>query len=317
MINCAWRAPALALTLTGLSLPGLAAGQPMVKNGFDLSDSLVPVASILSGGPPRDGIPAIDDPRFLPAAKATELDDGDRVLGISRNGVSKAYPIAILNWHEIVNDRFDTEGIVISFCPLCGSGVAFRANVAGKNLHFGVSGLLYNSDVLLYDRETNSLWSQLLGKAISGPRRGTALEQIPMSHTTWGDWRRRHPSTRVLSRETGYRRDYDRDPYAGYVDSRGVYFPVAHKDPRYHPKERVIGIEIAGVAKAYPFSELARSGGRIEDRIATREIVIEYDDDLQAGSVRDRDGGEIVSTTAFWFAWYAFHPDTQVYRHRP
>ena len=213
----------LALMIV-LILPGI---QPVhaqfnMKNGFDLNGSLVPMQEVLAGGPPRDGIPAIDRPNFLSGNKANELNSRDRVLGVSRNGVSKAYPIAILNWHEIVNDQFGSEAIVVSFCPLCGSGVAFTATARGRTLHFGVSGLLYNSDVLLYDRETESLWSQLQGQAITGPLKGAPLKQIAMAHTSWGDWLKRHPDTLLLSRNTGFKRDYERDPYAGYIDSKGI-----------------------------------------------------------------------------------------------
>ncbi len=301
----------LSVLLVGLSLVAPAA----TRNGFDLTGALVPPAEILAGGPPRDGIPAIDRPRFESAA-AARLGDGDRVLGLRRNGVSKAYPVAILNWHEIVNDRLGDEPVVITFCPLCGSGVAFSARSLGTVHHFGVSGLLYNSDVLLYDRETGSLWSQLLGQAVTGPLRGSRLQALPLTHTTWGRWRRSHPDSLVLSRDTGYARDYDRDPYAGYVDSEGVFFPVRHRDPRFHPKARVLGLVLDGRAKAWPFSELARAGGGlIEDRLGDRRLRIHFDADSQTATVEDEDGRPLPGTVLFWFAWYAFHPDTAVYRH--
>ncbi len=304
------------LAILLLALPALIV-HGASKNSFDLSGALVPADEILAGGPPRDGIPAIDRPRFVAAAQATGLRPSDRVLGLNYRGISKAYPIAILNWHEIVNDRFDDKAVVISFCPLCGTGMAFSARTRGQSYHFGVSGLLYNSDVLFYDRETASLWSQLLAQAVSGPLKGTHLTQLPLTHTTWRDWRKRHQDTLVLSRDTGYRRDYDRDPYAGYTDSRGIFFPVRHKDPRFHPKARVLGIAIAGRYKAYPFSELARSPGVVEDRFATKNIRILYDKRSQSASAQDEDGRELVSTTGFWFAWYAFHPNTLVYRYQP
>ena len=132
--------------------------QGQEKNGFSVTNALIPVDEIRSGGPPRDGIPAIDRPRFVTADAAGFLQASDRVLGITRNGVSKAYPVAILNWHEIVNDRIANEPIVITFCPLCGTGIAYLATTGDQVLDFGVSGLLYNSDMLLYDRQTESLW---------------------------------------------------------------------------------------------------------------------------------------------------------------
>jgi hypothetical protein len=283
------------------------------NNGFDLSDSLVPVAEIHHGGPARDGIPAIDRPRFLSAGQADYLQDSDRVLGIDRNGIRKAYPIRILNYHEIVNDRFGEEAIAVTYCPLCGTGMAFMASVGGAVRDFGVSGLLYKNDVLLYDRETESLWSQLMKQAVTGPMRGTRLEQVAMSHTTWADWRRRYPDTLVLSTDTGARRDYRRSPYAGYAGSADVYFPMKSIDPRYHPKELVIGLSLGDRHKAYPFAELSRTSGKLHDRIANEDVVIRFDAANRTGSVFAANGQEIPSTISYWFAWQAFHPDTEVY----
>ncbi|WP_200333966.1 DUF3179 domain-containing protein [Thiocystis violacea] len=257
-----------------LSLPALA---DPVKNGFDLAGALIPSERILHGGPPRDGIASIDRPRFLPAAKADALDAKDRVLGLRLHGQARAYPIAILNWHEIVNDRFDGTPVAVTYCPLCGTGMAFLARANDQSLTFGVSGLLYNSDVLLYDRESQSLWSQIDRRAISGPHKGRRLDAIPLEHTTWGDWRKRHPDTLVLSRETGSARDYDRNPYGGYAEEEALYFPVRFRAQGYHPKERVLGIEIDGLFKAYPFAELAKSSGVIHDQFGEQAIVVRFD----------------------------------------
>ena len=283
-------------------------------NGFDLSDTLVPAREILRGGPPRDGIPALDAPRFLSAAEAArEVKDDDRVLGLALGGEAHAYPIAIMNWHEIVNDTIAGLPVVVTYCPLCGSGIAFERRIDGRTRRFGVSGLLYNSDVLLYDRESESLWSQLLGRAVSGPMKGRRLVPIALEHTRWGRWRTGHPGTRVLSRRTGYDRDYDRDPYAGYRRSRRLVFPVAGTDRRYHPKETVVGLVIDGRARAWPFSELARVASPLRDRLAGRPLRVEFD--VADGSARivDGEGRRLAAVTAFWFAWIAFHPDTEVF----
>jgi hypothetical protein len=138
------------------------------KNGFDLGDASVPIDQIRHGGVPRDGIPSIDNPKFIDAADADFLRGKDRILGVFRNGVAKAYPIKILDYHEIVNDHFGDEAILVSYCPLCYTGMVFSVQGNDVAFDFGVSGLLYNSDVLLYDRETGSLWSQILSKAITG-----------------------------------------------------------------------------------------------------------------------------------------------------
>ena len=282
-------------------------------NGFEIDgDTLVPIDAIHSGGPPRDGIPAIDAPVFLGPLDTQDLKPTDRVLGLFHRGIAKAYPVAIMNWHEIVNDRFSGSPVVITYCPLCGSGMAFAAQIGETELTLGVSGLLYNSDVLLYDRQSGSLWSQMLSLAISGPMRGTRLNLLPLVHTTWGEWRNEHPDTQVLSRSTGYQRDYDRDPYSGYIDSTGIWFPVANRDSRYHPKERVLGVEIGGRYKAYPFSELSRKPGSHFDNFAGKRLEVVYSQEGETARVFDGQQ-EVAAIISFWFAWVAFHPDTEVY----
>jgi hypothetical protein len=283
------------------------------KNGFNLTDALIPEDEIHSGGPPRDGIPSINKPRFVNPADAHFLKTDDRVLGITRNGVSKAYPVAILNWHEIVNDNFAGEPVVVSFCPLCGTGMAYLAAADDQVLDFGVSGLLYNSDMLLYDRQTQSLWSQLRRQAVTGPLKGVKLQAIPVEHTQWVDWKQRHPKTQVLSIETGYQRDYSRNPYAGYGVSSQLYFPVTQQDRRYHPKEPVLGIELAGHFKAYPFEELKKSAVTVHDTLAGQPIVVKYNQAYNTATAVDAQGSLLPAVTAYWFAWYAFHPDTGVY----
>ncbi len=303
----------VVLILGALLLSSVALASPN-KNGFDLNDALIPIRAIESGGPGRDGIPALDKPRFVAADDARFLSPTDRVLGIYRNGVARAYPVAILNWHEIVNDRYGGDPVVLTYCPLCGTGMAFIAKANGKTLDFGVSGLLYNSDVLLYDRQTDSLWSQIMKQAVSGPLRGQQLEMIPLTHTSWEDWRSRHPQSEVLSIDTGYSRDYSHDPYIGYDRAFKIMFQVSRYSDRYHPKEPVIGIVIDGLAKAYSFSELAANAGDIHDEINGHAIIIRYDAKHRTGSIHDAaTGDELPSVTAYWFAWYAFYPDTAFY----
>jgi hypothetical protein len=289
-------------------------------NGFDLRGALIPVTAIEQGGPPRDGIPSIDHPRFVGAA-ASGLKDGDRVLGLARRDVARAYPVRILNWHEVVNDRIADEAIAVTYCPLCGTGMAFdaRVGVGGPAASFGVSGLLYNSDVLLYDRGTESLWSQLLEQAVSGPMKGTRLTPVPLTHTTWAAWRARHPRTEVLSTDTGQARDYARDPYAGYDTVPRLMFEVQHRDDRLPLKEWVLGLRIGGQAKAYPFSALARgvdAQGRLPDRVGDVPVEIRFDGKHRSAEAFDASGRPLPSVMAFWFAWYAFYPQTQVLQAR-
>ena len=301
----------LALLMSVLAWPAAA------LNGFDLDNATVARDLIERGGPPRDGIPAIDRPRFVAAEQAEFLAPGDRVLGVSVAGQARAYPLRILNWHEIVNDRFGATHVLVTYCPLCGSGMVFRVGEEGSPRRFGVSGLLYNSDMLLYDRRTESLWSQIEGRAISGPLVGTVLTQLPAWSTTWRAWRARHPDSLVLSRDTGHRRDYDRDPYAAYAETPGVWFPLAHRDLRLGPKETVVGVRLGGVAKAYPFSALARSQGEVWDRVGGRRLRVRFDREAASAEVLDEHGRPLAATTLFWFAWAAFYPDTQVWRSEP
>lgn len=301
---------AFALTAALFAAAPIALG----ANGFDLSDSLVPELDIEFGGPPRDGIPSIDAPLFIVASKVDFLKPDDLVLGLTHFGFSRAYPIAILNWHEVVNDWIGGEPVAITYCPLCGTGMAFVPEAENYQLTFGVSGLLYNSDVLLYDRETETLWSQLMKRAIAGPLRGARLRMLPLTQTTWRTWLHDHPNSQVLSTDTGYERDYGADPYGDYAQQGGLLASVTAVSRRYHPKERVLGIEVNGRFKAYPFVELFRSGAEtIVDPVAGADLVIRFDREDLTARAFDLDGRPLPAVIAYWFAWYAFHPDTAVF----
>lgn len=285
------------------------------RNGFDISDATVPTDQIRRGGVPRDGISSIDDPKFIGVDDADFLKEKDRVLGVFRNGIAKAYPIRILDHHEIVNDSFKDEAIVVSYCPLCYTGMVFSAQATDFNFSFGVSGLLYNSDVLLYDRQTGSLWSQVLSEAISGPLKGTTLPSLPASHTTWRDWFSRYPDTLVLSTDTGHRRDYRRSPYLDYSRTGRLMFPVENKNDVYRNKMLTLGITIDGQTKAYPFKELEINGlKRFEDVIGDKAVTVEWFESDDFAHILDDKGEELSTVIAYWFAWYAFHPETEIFR---
>lgn len=303
----------LLLGILSLCLPTLLAQQ---LNGFNLKDVLVPTKEILKGGPPRDGIPSIDRPVFKKATAYKEFGNGSQVLGVFYNGIAKAYPIRILDWHEIVNDDFGGSPVAITYCPLCGSGIAFEANVAeGKPTEFGVSGLLYNSDVLLYDRATQSLWSQILGKAIGGPLKGQELKQVNTQRMALGTWKGLHPETLVLTTNTGYTRNYRTSPYGSYDFESKTYFPVAHTNNTLHNKEWVIGIENKGVYKAYPLKRLAKLRKRqLVDTVGGETFTLTWDKKAENVVIKDAAGNEIVGLQMFWFAWVAFHPDTGIFK---
>jgi|CXWL01.1.fsa_nt_gi hypothetical protein len=281
--------------------------------GFDLTKHSVPLDQIADGGPGKDGIPALLTPRFISAGETTFLQDTDRVLGLALGVEAKAYPIKILNWHEIVNDTVGGTAVVVTYCPLCGTGIAFEATVQGSLYTFGVSGLLYQSDLLMYDHQTESLWSQISMYAVAGPLTSKKLTPIFLEHTTWAEWRAAHPSTLVLSTKTGSLRNYDRDPYSGYAENLELYFDTNHFDSRYHPKEWVVGIELNGVAKAYPFAEIKKVRSPLSDQIGGQAITIHFNPQTRSASVTDADGKPLPSVMAFWFAWYTFHPKTEIF----
>lgn len=298
-----------------LSLLLVGSANAYSKNGFDLTNSLIPSKDILQGGPPRDGIPSIEKPKFVAGNAANFMRPTDRVIGITVNNESRAYPISILNWHEIVNDQIQGVPVSVTYCPLCGTGLVYQSTVGGRVLKFGVSGLLYNSDVLLFDRQTETLWSQILSKAVNGPMKGQKLTMIPSSQTSWASWLKKHPKTKVLSTDTGFSRDYRRSPYGDYDDNTETYFPVSARSKAYHPKERVLGITVNGKHKAYPFVELGKLGkSTLKDSFQGQNLTINFDVANRDGQVLGANGQPLELVNGFWFAWYAFHQDTAVFK---
>lgn len=301
-----------ALTLTLLLAAG--SGLAQQKNGFDLSGAIIPPAQILQGGPPRDGIPAIREPRFEVPGPSQPWQANDLMLTFDADGDSRAFPIGTLNWHEVVNVRLPTQAVLITFCPLCGTGIGFDPVIDGETLTFGVSGLLYNSDLLMYDHQTESLWSQIEGRAVSGPLAGRELTPVPVRHELWQAWRERvGASGRVLSTDTGYGRDYRQSPYGNYDRSERLYFPVTRTSRKYHPKTWVLGWSHRGEAKVWPFPELAEHGGVVQDSVGGQAVTVHYDPATPSAELRDSDGALLPATRAFWFAWYTFHPDTAIF----
>lgn len=284
------------------------------KNGFDLSGALVPSSEILRGGPPRDGIPSINEPAFQSPGDASLWRRNDLMLTLDVSETSFAYPTGILNWHEIVNHRLDEGSVLITFCPLCGTGMAFDPVVEGRTLTFGVSGLLYNSDLLLYDHQTESLWSQIEGRAISGPLVGKELKPVAIRHELWSRWLERvGKNGLVLSTDTGHRRNYRLSPYGDYDHSERLFFPVTHTSRKYHPKTWVLGWSYNGESKAWPFSELAEHGTVLEDSVGGKTVTLHYDPDVPSAELRDESGTLLPAIRAFWFAWYTFNPDTLIF----
>jgi hypothetical protein len=191
--------------------------------------------------------------------------------------------------------------------------VVYSRDIDGRTLTFGVSGRLYKSNVLIYDHQTDSLWSQLKETAIAGPMVGSKLKKIAATRTSWKHWVADHPSTKVLSTDTGYTRNYDVDPYLGYYKAMGIMFPVGDVRTDLPAKEMVLGIEIGGMAKAYPLSHLVSGGTRVVDTIGGQRIRIVLSGDGQVEDVLDDQSRSVAAIFAYWFAWQAFHPQTAVY----
>jgi hypothetical protein len=243
----------------------------------DFSRHTVPLGEIRSGGPPRDGIPPIDHPQFVTLASANSwLHDREPVIAVHRNGVAKAYPLQILIWHEIVNDTIGDEPIAVTFCPLCNSAVAFQRQLDEYILDFGTTGRLRHSDLVMWDRQTESWWQQLTGEAIIGTLAGKRLTMIPASIVSYAAFKQTFPDGRVLSQDTGFHREYGRNPYRGYDASDSTPFLLSGSpDPRLPPMERVVAITLGGQDKAYPYRVLAQQRV-IYDTVGTRTIVVLY-----------------------------------------
>ncbi len=204
---------------------------------MNIPDPRVDVAELRSGGPGKDGIPSIDNPKFV-SIDATEFPDEEIIIGVYQNGEARAYPYGILNWHEIVNDKIGDTPISVTLCPLCDTNPVFIRKVNGVETTFGVSGKLYQSCLVMYDRLTDTLWSQPWGVGVLGPETNDFLERIPSVKTTLGQWKKMHPKTKVLSTDTGYRRGYFRYPYGTYYTDDRLIFPVRNQETReVHPKE--------------------------------------------------------------------------------
>jgi hypothetical protein len=286
---------------------------PSIKVDAQGRKYIVDPSKILSGGPPKDGIPSIDNPKFVSVSEADRwIQDNELVLAINYNGLKRVYPLQILVWHEIVNDTIAGDPILVTYCPLCGSGIAYRRELNGEAVEFGTTGRLYNSNLVMYDRKTDTWWTQIDGKAIVGELTGQELTEVSIDTVAWREWKAVHPDSEVLNQDTGFSRPYGRDPYGTYYEDSFLMFPVESEDQRIHPKTVIFGIEVDGVYKAYKEEDVIRQG-TFEDSVAGVRLQVSRD---AAGVVTFTDlnsGREIVKERDFWFAWYAFHPDTLVY----
>ena len=282
----------------------------------DFTQMTVPPSEIISGGPPKDGIPAVDDPTMIPAGEETRLDPREPVMVVAFEGEpARAYPIRYLMWHEIANDTVAGVPIAVTFCPLCNSALVFDGRLDGQVLDFGVSGMLRHSDMVMFDRQTESWWQQFNGTGIAGAYAGRTLDQIPSLMLSWREYREEHPRGLVMAEPEGYRRPYGRNPYAGY-DS-GVPFLYRGEEPPHgiDPVARVVRVG----DRAWPLGRVAEKG-EIEEagvRIswtagqasALDTGVIGEGRDVGTIRVVDAGTGRLVPhEVTFAFAFHAFEP---------
>ena len=285
------------------------------KTDFSKS-SIANWKEILSGGPPKDGIPAISDPKFRKASSETRIKDSEPVMTVEIDGAtSRAYPIRYLTWHEIVNDTVAGVPIAVTFCPLCNSGITFDRRTRHGTLSFGVSGKLRNSDMVMFDRETESWWQQAVGEAIVGDLTGTKLKMLPGWMESWGQFKARNPDGMVMD-QPGFSRSYGRNPYAGY-DSRSRPMLYSGEMPPHgiSPLERVVRVG----DRAWPLNRVRKEGGVNEAGVsitweagqasALDSSVIAKGRDVGTVRVRDGQGRNVVHDVMFAFAFHAFWPD--------
>ena len=241
----------------------------------DFSKHSVPYSEILSGGPPKDGIPSIDAPRFQSTNEADEwLDDREPVVFVQVNDEAKAYPIQILMWHEIVNDTVGGEPLLVSFCPLCNTAIAFKRTYNGQVFDFGTTGRLRYSNLIMYDRQTETWWQQATGDAIAGVHTGAQLEFYPAAMISWKDFKSQYPDGPVLSRDTGYSRNYGTNPYFGYDDISQTPFLYDGSTPnQLLPMTRVLTVDLKNETVAYPYDVL-RKVHVINDMVSGEAVVV-------------------------------------------
>jgi hypothetical protein len=344
--------------MIGLLLPALdtdnSASTSSIASAQQKEKSIVPLDQIVSGGPPRDGIPSIDDPKFTTEQEADKILEGSElVVGLNINGDIRAYPLQILVWHEIVNDKVGGVPVAITYCPLCFTNQVFNRTLEDGNVvEFGTSGKLYNSNLVMYDRTSESLWSQALGQSIVGKYAGINLQRVLFDVANWKEWKALYPESKVLSRDTGYSRPYGADPYGDYYTNSEVLFPVSNRDDRLGLKEIIIGLENDGQYKAYKLQDI-EDKRIINDEINNKSISLfsafpfmarafdpvvdgkvlqfKYNPqtksilDIQTGSEWNFEGVAINGIMkgkqltrmpfdeGFWFEWVAFHPKTELY----
>ena len=282
-----------AIVLLVLALPARAETPPAgaeAEFSTDFTHHTVPYDEIQSGGPPKDGIPAIDDPRFVDVHHAgTWLDAREPVVRVQAGGEVRAYPLQILIWHEIANDTVGGVPLAVTFCPLCNTAIAFRRELNGQVLDFGTTGRLRFSNLIMYDRQSETWWQQADGRGIVGRHAGERLAPYPADIVSWDAFRQAHPQAKVLSRETGYVRDYGRNPYVGYddIDQPPFLYQGPPTPETMPPMARVLTLEVGDEAVAYPYAAL-RDQRLVNDTVGGIPVLVLWVDGTASALDRGR-----------------------------
>lgn len=260
----------LMITLTIMSCNSVTDSTTSVKGKW-----LIPQNEVFDGGPGRDGIPALESPEMISLSQASYLNDGDLVIGVKSGNAVRAYPHKILDWHEIINDKVGKKTLAVTYCPLTGSAIGWNRVINGQETTFGVSGLLYNTNLIPYDRATGSNWSQMLLESVNGQNINKKVLVYRVVETTWATWKEMFPQSKVVSTNTGYSRNYQNFPYGDYrTNNDNILFPVKPEDNRLPKKERVLGIVANGTSKAYRFSSFTGGISVINDNVGGKDIVV-------------------------------------------
>ena len=304
-----------------------------IKTLDDGTKYIIHPDKILSGGVPKGGIgedlgiPALDENNInwvTPEQADTWIEDDELIIKLNYNNEIRIYPFQILVFHEIVNDKFGNFPVLVTYCPLCGTSIAYKRQVQvnGELIEtkFGVSGKLYNSNLIMYDKLTNTYWQQIEGNGIVGELTGQKLESIETNTITWKDFKNssdfKNNKIKILSKETGFNRNYGNDPYGSYYQSDYLLFPPKNqiKNTRIHPKEIVLGIKINNKYKAYLEKDILKSKTKIiEDTFENTKIKIQISQNNEITFTNLNNNEIIVKERNMFFSWYAFHPETQIF----
>lgn len=317
-------------TTAGISLIGTRAANSQSSADFWRSEGWqtnfertnIDYLEVMSGGPPKDGIPSIDQPQFIAAADETNIQDTEPVIGISINGDARAYPIQILMWHEIVNDVVGGKPIAITFCPLCNAAITFEREINGTTLEFGTTGKLRKSDLVMYDRQTESWWQQFTGEAVIGDMLGTKLKLVASRLESFGQFKKRFPDGKILIPNETLARAYGQNPYVNYDSRRAPFFDVGGLPKDINPMERVVVVRngkkdptIVTMNIAREQGVLLRDGYQINWKAGQSSAL----DDRDIASGRDvgsivvtRNGVDVPYDVTFAFVAHSFHPEVKI-----